>query len=91
MGRKKKEELVEEEMVQEELDLGIEEPVKNVKLKEIKSFDERKNELILEGQKVGFITFEQLAKALQGLDVDADSLDTLYNEIVNAGITVVTE
>ena len=91
MGRKKKEELVEEEMVQEELDLGIEEPVKNVKLKEIKSFDERKNELILEGQKVGFITFEQLAKALQGLDVDADSLDTLYNELVSAGISVVTE
>ena len=91
MGRKKKEELVEEEMVQEELDLGIEEPVKNVKLKEIKSFDERKNELILEGQKVGFITFEQLAKSLQGLDVDADSLDTLYNELVSAGISVVTE
>ena len=99
MGRKKKEELLDQEIVDEieehaeqgSLDLGIEEPVKNVKLKEIKSFDERKNELILEGQKVGFITFEQLAKALQGLDVDADSLDTLYNELVNAGVSVVTE
>jgi RNA polymerase primary sigma factor len=91
MGRKKKEELVEEGAVQESLELGDEAEVKNHKLKEIKSFDERKNELILEGQKNGFITFEQLAKALQGLDVDADSLDSLYNDLVQAGISVVTE
>ena len=88
---KKAEEVMNEEMVQEELDLGIEEPAKPVQLKEIKSFEDRKNELILEGQKVGFITFEQLAKSLQGLDVDADSLDTLYNDLVAAGISVVTE
>ena len=92
MARTKKvEEVVNEQIVQEELDLGIEEPVKNVKLKEIKTFDERKKELIEEGQKVGFITFEQLAKSLQGLDVDADSLDTLYNDLVAAGVSVVTE
>ena len=91
MGRKKKEELVEKGTVQESLELGDEAEVKNHKLKEIKSFDERKNELILEGQKNGFITFEQLAKALQGLDVDADSLDSLYNDLVQAGISVVTE
>ncbi|MCR5224405.1 MAG: RNA polymerase sigma factor RpoD [Bacilli bacterium] len=71
--------------------MDLEEDVKNVKLKEIKSFDERKEELILEGQKNGFITFEQLAKALQGLDVDADSLDSLYNDLVQAGISVITE
>jgi len=88
---KKTEEIVNEELVQEELDLGIEEPVKTVQLKEIKTFDERKNDLILEGQKVGFITFEQLAKALQGLDVDADSLDKLYNDLVAAGVSVITE
>ena len=29
------------------------------KVKEIKTFDERKKELILEGQKKGYITFEQ--------------------------------
>jgi RNA polymerase primary sigma factor len=85
MAKKKTEEIVE----QEQLDLG--EEVKNVKLKEIKSFDERKKELILEGQKNGFITFEQLAKSLQGLDVDADSLDSLYNDLVQAGISVITE
>ena len=100
MGRKKKEEVLDQEIVeeieeyaeQESLDLGIEEEApKNVKLKEIKSFDDRKNELILQGQTKGFITFEELAKALQGLDVDADSLDSLYNDLVNAGISVVTE
>ena len=61
------------------------------KVKEIKTFDERKQELIEEGQKKGYITFEQLAQALQGLDMDADSLDSLYNSFVEAGISVITE
>ena len=61
------------------------------KVEEIKTFDERKKELIEEGKKKGFITFEELAKALQGLDMDADSLDQLYNSFVEAGISVVTE
>ncbi|MBR6072721.1 MAG: RNA polymerase sigma factor RpoD [Bacilli bacterium] len=96
MARKKKEEIVEEEVteevVQEELDLGVEEAPKKGKMKEIKTFDERKEELILLGQSNnGIITFEQLAKSLQGLDVDADSLDQLYNELIQAGISVVTE
>lgn len=61
------------------------------KVEEIKTFDERKKELIEEGQKKGFITFEELAKALQGLEMDADSLDQLYNSFVEAGISVITE
>ena len=61
------------------------------KVEEIKTFEERKKELIEEGKKKGFITFEELAKALQGLDMDADSLDQLYNSFVEAGISVVTE
>ena len=61
------------------------------KVEEIKTFDERKKELIEEGQKKGFITFEELAKALQGLDMDTDSLDQLYNSFVEAGISVITE
>ncbi len=61
------------------------------KVEEIKTFDERKQELIEEGQKKGFITFEQLAQALKGLDMDADSLDSLYNSFVEAGISVITE
>ena len=60
-------------------------------VKEIKTFDERKKELIEEGQKKGFITFEELANALKGLEMDADSLDSLYNDLVSAGINVVTE
>ena len=60
-------------------------------VKEIKTFDERKKELIEEGQKKGFITFEELAAALKGLEMDTDSLDSLYNELVDAGINVVTE
>ena len=40
------------------------------KVKEIKSFEERKNELIAKGKKEGKITYEELAEALKGLDVD---------------------
>ena len=61
------------------------------KVEEIKTFDQRKDELIEEGKKKGFITFEQLAQALKGLDMDADSLDALYNSFVEAGINVITE
>jgi len=64
---------------------------KGAKIAEIKSFDERKAELIEEGTKKGFITFEQLADALKGLDMDADSLDKLYTDLMEAGINVVSE
>ena len=60
-------------------------------INEIKTFEDRKKELIEEGQKKGFITFEELAAALKGLEMDTDSLDSLYNELVDAGINVVTE
>ena len=46
---------------------------------EIKSFEDRKKELLDLGKKNGFITFEQLADKLKGLDMDSDSLDDLYN------------
>jgi RNA polymerase primary sigma factor len=89
---KKKEEVV-EEVVQTEL--PIEEEPKTTKkakgLVEIKTLDERKAELIEEGKKNGFITFERLADALKGLELDADSLDGLYNALMEAGISVVTE
>ncbi len=61
------------------------------KVTEIKPFEERKQELIEEGKKKGYITFEQLANALKGLDMDADTLDNLYNSFVEEGISVVTE
>ena len=90
----KKKEVV-EEVVQTEL--PIEEEVKEAKPKkvkgiaEIKTLDERKAELIEEGKKNGFITFEKLAEALKGLQLDADSLDGLYNALMEAGVTLITE
>ena len=45
------------------------------KINEVKTFDERKEELLVLGKKEGFITFEQLAEALKGLDIDSDALD----------------
>ena len=46
---------------------------------EIKTFDARKAELVKIGKEKGFITYEELANSLKGLDLDADSLDDLYN------------
>lgn len=58
---------------------------------EIKTLEERKNELLIKGKDQGYITFEQLADALKGLDVEADTLDELYTFFVDNGIDVVTE
>ena len=48
-------------------------------MREIKSFEERKEELVKLGKESGFITYEQLANVLKGLELDSDSLDELYN------------
>jgi len=61
------------------------------KLKEIETLEARKNGLLELGKKEGFITFEQLAEMLKGLDVDGDSLDELYNFFVENGINVVAD
>ena len=58
---------------------------------EIKSFEDRKKELLELGKKNGFITFEQLADKLKGLDMDSDSLDELYNFLSDNSIDVVAE
>ena len=58
---------------------------------EIKSFEDRKKELLDLGKKNGFITFEQLADKLKGLDMDSDSLDDLYNFLSENNIDVVAE
>lgn len=58
---------------------------------EIKTLEERKNKLLAKGKKQGFITYEQLADELKGLEVDSDSLDELYNALVEADIDIVTE
>ena len=58
---------------------------------EIKTLEERKNKLLALGKKQGFVTYEQLADELKGLEVDSDSLDELYNALVEADIDIVTE
>lgn len=58
---------------------------------EIKTLEERENDLIAIGKKKGFITYEELAEALKGLDIDNDALDNLYNKLVENNIEIVAE
>ena len=60
-------------------------------MNEIKTFKERKEELVKKGKENGYITYEQLADALKGLELDADSLDELYNSFSENNIAVVSE
>lgn len=60
-------------------------------INEIKSFDERKVELVKKGKEKGFITYETLASSLKGLELDADSLDELYNLFNENNIAIVSE
>ena len=58
---------------------------------EIKTLDERKKELVELGKKEGYLTYEQLANALKGLEIDADDLDDLYNLLNENSIKVVED
>ena len=60
-------------------------------MNEIKSFEERKKELVKTGKQKGFITYEELANALKGLELDSDALDDLYNTFNENNIAVVSE
>ena len=57
----------------------------------IKTIDERKETLIKKGKENGFITYEEIAEELKGLDVDSDTLDDLYNALVENQIEVISE
>ena len=59
-------------------------------INEIKTFEERKAELVKTGKAKGFITYEELAGALKGLDLDADALDDLYNLFNENNIAIVS-
>jgi len=59
-------------------------------INEIKTFDERKVELVKLGKEKGFITYEELANSLKGLDLDADALDDLYNLFNENNIAIVS-
>ena len=58
---------------------------------EIKTFAERKEELIKLGKRQGFITYEDLAASLKGLDLDSDSLDDLYNAFSENNIMILSD
>ena len=60
-------------------------------INEVKSFEDRKQSLVELGNKKGCITYEELANELKGLDIDADSLDDLYNVLLENEIEIVSE
>ena len=60
-------------------------------INEIKTFEERKAELLATGKEKGVLTFEELAVALKGLDLDSDSLDELYNLFHQNNIVIISE
>ncbi len=57
----------------------------------IKTIDERKADLIKKGKENGFVTYEEIADELKGLDVDSDTLDDLYNALVDNQIDVISD
>lgn len=57
----------------------------------IKTFEERKKNLIEKGKERGFLTYEELAFELKGLELDADTLDDLYNSLSENEITIISE
>ena len=60
-------------------------------MEEIKTFEQRKKELIEKGKKTGILTYEELAESLKGLELDSDSLDDLYNAFHENNIEVISE
>ena len=56
--------------------------------KEIKTLEEREQTLLKKGKEKGYITYEELAEELKGLDIDSDSLDDLYNLFVENNIEI---
>lgn len=60
-------------------------------MKEIKTFGQRKEELLKKGKEKGVLTYEELAESLKGLELDADSLDELYNAFHDNNIEIISE
>ncbi len=57
----------------------------------VKSFDEILEELVDEGKKQGYLTYEQIAKKTIDLELDANDLDRLYNTLTDNNIEVRAE
>ena len=57
----------------------------------IKTFEERLKELVSDGKKQGYLTYEQIAKKTIDLDLDANDLDKLYNTLTENNIEIKAE
>ncbi len=57
----------------------------------IKTFEERVNDLVKEGKDQGYLTYEQIAKKTIDLDLDSNALDELYNVLTENHIEVRAE
>lgn len=60
-------------------------------MNEIKTLEERIEELVELGKKQGYITYEQIAKKTIDLEMDSNSLDELYNTLTENNIDVIPE
>ena len=58
---------------------------------EIRTIEDRKKALIKKGSENGYITYEEMAEELKGLDIDSDTLDDLYNALVENHIEIISE
>lgn len=58
---------------------------------EIKTIEDRKKSLLKHGKENGYVTYEQLAEELKGLDVDSDTLDDIYNMLVENNIEIMSD
>ncbi|MBR4179000.1 MAG: RNA polymerase sigma factor RpoD [Bacilli bacterium] len=57
----------------------------------IKTFDERIDELVKLGLEQGYITYEQIEKKVMDLELDSNALDKLYNTLTENNIEVRAE
>ena len=60
-------------------------------MNEIKTFDQRKEELLKKGKEKGSITYEELAASLKGLELTGEELDELYNLFSDNDVKIVSE
>ena len=58
---------------------------------EIKTIEDRKQSLLKFGKENGYVTYEQLAEELKGLEVDSDTLDDIYNLLVENNIEIMSD
>jgi len=56
-----------------------------------RTYEQTKEELVKKGKENGYVTYEELADALKGLELNSNSLDELYNLFNENKIIIVSE